>query len=63
LVPHAPQLFGSDAKVVQRAPAPEPHAFGVAVGQLHMPVEHCWPRGQTLPHTPQFWVSVCSLAQ
>jgi hypothetical protein len=38
-------LFGSDAKVVQNAPPPLPHALGVAAGQLHVLDAHCWPAG------------------
>ena len=34
--PHAPQLAGSPIRLVQKADAPLPHAFGVALGHWHV---------------------------
>ena len=31
--------------------------MGVALGQLQVPLEHCWPSGQTVPQLPQLFVS------
>ena len=62
-LPHAPQLAGSFWKLVQNAPAPLPHALGVAVGQLHVLLAHCWPAGQALPQLPQLLASLVVSAQ
>ena len=61
--PQVPQFCGSVCVLVQKALAPEPHAFGVEAGQPQTPLVQVWPAGQTFPQVPQLAASVVVVAQ
>ena len=48
-MPQAPQLSPSVRKLVQKAEAPLPQAFGVAAGQEQAPSTQAWPALQVVP--------------
>jgi len=53
--PQLPQLLASDVT------HDEPHS--IPDEQAHCPDWQLWPDWQTVPQAPQFWLSVCTLAQ
>ncbi len=63
LVPHAPQLPGSEFLLVQNADDPVPQRSGLAVVHTHAEPLHCWPAGHLLPHALQLFASTVRFAQ
>jgi hypothetical protein len=62
--PQLPQLPGSELRFVHAAASPAVHLLSGAMHTVsQVPVEQTVPLGQTLPHAPQFALSVCTLAQ
>ena len=60
LVPHAPQLAGSESSVAQ---VPPHSACPVGHDVTQRPVTHDSPDAQAVPHAPQLRRSVCVSAQ
>jgi hypothetical protein len=58
-----PQCCGSVWKLVQKAAAPEPQAFGVKAGHEQELDAQLWPMGHTLPQRPQLLASLVVVAQ